>query len=229
MTNELLWVIFALVNFTLFLLVYKFFGKLGVFVWIVIATILANIQVTKMIYLFGIDATLGNILYGTIFLGTDVLNEIFGKKEAKKAVFIGFMVMIIMVISMTLSLEFIPHPEDFAQDSLVVIFGYLPRLLLASLSAFIVSQLIDVYVFDQIKTKLPSNKHLWIRNNVSTILSQLVDSLIFVPIAFYGTVSFETLIGLILSTYLIKVIVALLDTPFIYLIKKVNPIKEING
>ena len=139
------------------------------------------------------------------------------------------MVMIIMVISMTLSLEFIPHPEDFAQDPLVVIFGYLPRLLLASLSAFIVSQLIDVYVFDKIKTKLPDNKHLWIRNNVSTILSQLVDSLIFVPIAFYGTVSFETLIGLILSTYLIKVIVALLDTPFIYLIKKVNPIKEING
>jgi hypothetical protein len=50
-----------------------------------------------------------------------------------------------------------------------------------------------------------------------------------VPIAFYGTVSFETLVGLVLSTYLIKVIVALLDTPFIYLIKKVNPIKELNG
>ena len=226
MSNELLWVIFALVNFTLFLLVYKFFGKLGIFIWIVLATILANIQVTKMIYLFGFDATLGNIMYGTIFLATDVLNEIFGKKEAKKAVFVGFFVMIITVIIMTIAINFIPHPDDFAQDSLQTIFGYMPRILLASLSAFIVSQLIDVYVFDKIKTKLPENKFLWVRNNLSTMFSQAVDTLIFVPIAFLGTVSTEVLIGLIISTYVIKVIVAALDTPFIYLIKKIKPIQE---
>lgn len=229
MTNELLWVIFALVNFTLFLLVYKFFGKLGIFIWIALATILANIQVTKLIYLFGIEATLGNILYGTIFLGTDVLNEIFGKKEAKKAVFIGFSVMIITIIIMTIAINFTPHPEDFAQDSLETIFGFMPRLLFASLGAFIVSQLIDVNVFDKIKSKLPENKYLWIRNNLSTLISQLVDTLIFVPIAFLGVVSTEVLIGIILSTYLIKVIVALVDTPFIYLLKKIKPINEING
>ena len=226
MSNELLWVIFALVNFTLFLLVYKFFGKLGIFIWIVLATILANIQVTKMVYLFGLDANLGNIMYGTIFLATDVLNELFGKKEAKKAVFVGFFVMIIMVTIMTIAINFIPHPDDFAQDALQTIFGYMPRILLASLSAFIVSQLIDVYVFDKIKTKLPENKFLWVRNNLSTMFSQAIDTLIFVPIAFLGTVSTEVLIGLMISTYVIKVIVAALDTPFIYLIKKVKPIQE---
>ncbi|MGD9761642.1 MAG: queuosine precursor transporter, partial [Candidatus Izemoplasmatales bacterium] len=225
MSNELLWVIFALVNFTLFLLVYKVFGKLGIFIWIVLATILANIQVTKMIYLFGLDATLGNIMYGTIFLATDVLNELFGKKEAKKAVFVGFFVMVITVIIMTLAINFIPHPDDFAQDSLQLIFGYMPRILLASLSAFIVSQLIDVYVFDKIRTKLPENKYLWIRNNLSTMLAQGIDTLIFVPIAFLGVVSNEVLLGLIVSTYIIKVIVAAMDTPFIYLIKKIKPIQ----
>jgi uncharacterized integral membrane protein (TIGR00697 family) len=226
MSNELLWVIFALVNFTLFLLVYKFFGRLGIFVWIVLATILANIQVTKLIFLFGLEANLGNIMYGTIFLGTDVLNEIYGKKQAKKAVFIGFAVMIITVIIMTLAINFNPHPEDWAQGSLVTIFGFMPRILLASLSAFIVSQFIDVYVFDKIKTKLPENRFLWVRNNVSTIISQAIDTSIFVPIAFYGLVSNEILLGLMLSTYAIKVIVALLDTPFIYLTKKIKPNEE---
>ncbi len=226
MSNELLWVIFALVNFTLFLLVYKFFGRLGIFVWIVLATILANIQVTKLIFLFGLEANLGNIMYGTIFLGTDVLNEIYGRKQAKKAVFIGFAVMIITVIIMTIAINFNPHPEDWAQDSLVTIFGFMPRILLASLSAFIASQFIDVYVFDKIKTKLPENKFLWIRNNVSTIISQAIDTSIFVPIAFYGVVSNEILLGLMLSTYAIKVIVALLDTPFIYLAKKIKPNEE---
>ena len=226
MSNELLWVIFALVNFTLFLLVYKFFGRLGIFVWIVLATILANIQVTKLIFLFGLEANLGNIMYGTIFLGTDVLNEIYGKNQAKKAVFIGFAVMIITVIIMTIAINFNPHPEDWAQGSLVTIFGFMPRILLASLSAFIVSQFIDVYVFDKIKTKLPENRFLWVRNNVSTIISQAIDTSIFVPIAFYGLVSNEILLGLMLSTYAIKVIVALLDTPFIYLAKKIKPNEE---
>ena len=229
MPNELLWVIFALVNFTLFLLIYKFFGKTGIFVWIVIATILANIQVTKIIYLFGIEATLGNILYGTIFLGTDVLNEIFGKKSAKKAVYLGFITMIVTVILMTISLKFIPHPNDFVQTSLETIFGYLPRLLLASLIAFIISQLIDVYVFDLIKRLLPDNKWLWVRNNLSTSFSQLIDTLIFVPIAFYNTVSNQVLVGIMISTYLIKIIVAILDTPFIYLIKKIKPLDKLNG
>lgn len=213
-------------NFTLFLLVYKFFGRLGIFVWITLATILANIQVTKLIFLFGLEANLGNIMYGTIFLGTDVLNEIYGKKQAKKAVFIGFSVMIITVIIMTIAINFNPHPEDWAQDSLLTIFGFMPRILLASLSAFIISQFIDVYAFDKIKRKLPENKFLWIRNNVSTIISQAIDTSIFVPIAFYGVVSNEILLGLMLSTYAIKVIVALLDTPFIYLAKKIKPNEE---
>ena len=89
MPNEIIWVLFALVNFSLFLISYKLLGKTGIFIWIVIATILANIQVLTVVDLFSVQASLGNILYGTIFLGTDVLNEIYGKKEAKKAVLLA--------------------------------------------------------------------------------------------------------------------------------------------
>lgn len=226
MPNEPIWVLFALVNFVLFLFMYKIFGKNGIFYWIVLATILANIQVVKIIPLFGLVASLGNIMYGTIFLGTDVLNEIFGRKEAKKAVYLGFIVMIATLVIMQIALLFTPHSTDTANEALIVIFGFAKYIVAGSLLAFIVSQMFDVYIFQWIKKKLPADKFLFIRNNGSTIVSQFIDTLIFVPIAFYlsGYLPIQEVIGVFWSTYIIKLIVALLDTPFIYLIKKVKPI-----
>lgn len=226
MPNEILWILFALVNFSFFLLAYKFFGRVGIFMWIVLATILANIQVLSLVDLFGIEANLGNILYGTIFLGTDVLNEIYGKKEAKKGVYIGFSVMFITVVIMQIAINFTTNPEDWAMPHLKEIFGFLPIIFIASMAAFIVSQLVDVYIFDKIKEKLPDTKFLWIRNNGSTLISQFIDTLIFVPIAFYGTYSNPVLFKLLISTYLIKLIVALLDTPIIYIAKKIKAIEN---
>lgn len=226
MPNEVIWLLFALVNFTFFLISYKLLGKLGIFLWIVIATILANIQVLAVVDLFGIEANLGNILYGTIFLATDVLNEIFGKKEAKKAVFVGFSVMFMTVVIMQIAIRFNPNPSDWAMPYLKEIFGFLPIVFLASMSAFIVSQLVDVYLFAKIKEKLPDNKFLFIRNNGSTLLSQLVDTIIFVPIAFFTAFEAPVIFNLIISTYVIKLIVALLDTPIIYIAKMIKPLEK---
>ncbi len=227
MPNEIIWVLFALVNFVLFLIMYKVFGRMGIFFWIVLSTILANIQVIEIVSLFGLEATLGNIMYGTIFLGTDVLNEIYGKKEAKKAVYLGFMVMIFTLIIMTLALQFIPNENDFGHAALSTIFGFYPKVVLGSLIAFIISQSFDVYFFQKIKQRLPGNKFLWIRNNGSTIVSQLIDTAIFVPIAFFGEgLGTDVMISIFISTYLIKVLVAALDTPFIYFAKKIKPIYE---
>ena len=225
MPNEIIWIIFAIANFTFFLLSYKFFGRMGIFLWIVLATILANIQVLTVVDLFGVEASLGNILYGTIFLGTDVLNEIYGKKEAKKAVLIGFAVMFITVIIMQIAILFTPNSEDWAMPFIKEIFGFLPIVFLASMSAFIVSQFVDIYVFSKIKEKLPSTKFLWLRNNGSTLVSQLIDTVIFVPIAFYYK-DFSGILVLILTTYFIKLIVALLDTPIIYIAKMIKPIEN---
>jgi len=227
MSNELIWVLFALINFVLFLVMYKVFGKMGIFFWIVMATILANIQVIKLIPLFGLEASLGNIMYGTIFLGTDVLNELYGKKDAKKAVLLGFIVMLATLAIMQISLLFTPLEYDVAQPALETLFGWSPYVVLGSLSAFIVSQTFDVYIFQWIKKKLPDDKWLFIRNNGSTIVSQFIDTLIFVPIAFVlsGYCGWDVAIGIFISTYLIKLLVAILDTPFIYLIKRVKPIE----
>ncbi|GAI08768.1 unnamed protein product, partial [marine sediment metagenome] len=98
-------------------------GKLGLYAWIGIAVILANIQVLKTVELFALVATLGNIIYGTTFLATDILSEVYGKAEAKKAVFMGFFFMIGATAIMWICLQFIPHISDFAQSSLETIFA----------------------------------------------------------------------------------------------------------
>jgi len=224
MSNELLWLIFALVNFMLLIGMYKLFGKLGIYVWIGMATIIANIQVTKNITILGLSATLGNVMYGTIFLGTDALNEIFDKKAAKKAVYLGFYVLLSTMILMQLALIFTPNQTDISQGALEVIFGFLPRIVIGSLTAFFFSQLLDITLFQWIRSKLPANKWLWVRNNGSTMLSQLVDTCIFVPIAFLGIYDFNTVFQIFITTYIIKVVVAALDTPFLYLMKHIKPL-----
>lgn len=227
MNNELLWFIFAIVNFVLMLLAYKLFGKTGLFAWIAMGTVIANIQVNKQITLFGLEATLGNIMYGTLFLATDALGEKYGVKIAKKAVFMGFLMLISTVIIMNFAIRFVPNSYDYAQDSIVTLFGLMPRIAIASLSAYIVSQYIDVNVFQIIKNKWPQDRFLWVRNNGSTLVSQLIDTLIFVPGAFLFAPGFETeiIVQIFITTYLIKVLVALLDTPFLYLIKRIKPIE----
>ncbi|MBN2503882.1 MAG: queuosine precursor transporter [Bacilli bacterium] len=223
--NELYWFLFALINFCLFIGAYKLFGKSGIYAWIAVATVLANIQVTKSITVFGLHATLGNIMYGTIFLATDALNELFDKKSATKAVMMGFYVLLATLAVMQFSLLFIPNESDIADGALNTIFGFMPRIVLGSLVAFLISQFLDVNLFQKIKNLLPSNKFLWVRNNGSTAISQLVDTLIFVPIAFLGIYEFEVVWQIFVSTYLIKLLVAVLDTPFLYFMKTVKPLE----
>jgi uncharacterized integral membrane protein (TIGR00697 family) len=218
--NELLWIGFAFINFGLVILIYQNFGKTGLFAWITLAIILANIQVTKNIELFGLTATLGNIMYGTIFLITDAINELFGVKEAKKAVLLGFFVAITTLLIMQTALLFTPTVWDEGHDALAYTFGLLPRIALGSILAYLVSQWFDVQFYDLLKRK---NNPLWIRNNGSTIVSQLIDTLIFVPIAFVGLYEVSVLLEIALTTYFIKVLVAFLDTPFLYLMKRITP------
>jgi len=174
MGNELLWILFALVNFSLIVGIYKLFGKTGLFAWIALGTVLANIQVTKSIdFEFGslvIAATLGNIMYGTLFLVTDALGEKYGVKQARKAVYIGFFSLISTVIIMTMAIWFQPNDFDFASDAIETIFGIVPRIALGSLIAYAVSQMLDVYLFDKIKQKFPGKNKLYLRNIGSTIV-----------------------------------------------------------
>src|SRR3712207_9306086 len=94
MRNEVLWGIMLVCNFLCIIAIYYRFGKMGLFAWVPVATILANIQVVMLVRLFGLEVTLGNILYAGAYLVTDILAENYGKEEAKKAVYLGFFSMI---------------------------------------------------------------------------------------------------------------------------------------
>ncbi|GKW44680.1 hypothetical protein NCCP2050_03720 [Planococcus sp. NCCP-2050] len=224
--NEFLGLGFAVVNFVLLLIMYKFFGKTGLFAWVAISTVLANIQVTKTIEIIGLTATLGNSLYASTFLATDILNEKYGKKEAKKAVWLGFSSLLIMVIVMQLGIKFIPDESDIANEALQTIFGLVPQIAIASMIAYLTSQHLDVLIFTALRKVFPKDSQFWIRNNGSTLISQLLDTLIFTSIAFYGVFPFDVWLQIFISTYILKFIVSVLDTPFGYIAKAITPIDE---
>ena len=219
LSNETLWLVLLLANFLSIILSYRFFGKTGLYIWIPIATILANIQVLKMVDLLTIGVTLGNITYASSFLVTDILSENYGKRAARKAVFIGFFSLAATVIIMNIALNFKPNEFDFIQESLKNIFAILPRIALASLIAYGASQLHDVWAYNFWKNLFPQDRFLWLRNNASTMISQLIDSLLFTFIAFWGLLPQEEFLQILFTTYLLKWIVAAIDTPFLYLAK----------
>jgi len=200
------------------IITYKFFGKRGLFVFTGIAIILANIQVLKTVQLFGMVATLGNVIYGCSFLITDILSENHGKKDAKTAVIIGLSAAIISTVIMYICTLFVPHSSDFASGALSTIFSVMPRIMIASLIAYTISNFNDVHIFHKIKAKT-GDKHLWIRNIGSTFSSQLLDTVIFSVIAFWGMFSRDIFIQIMLTTYIMKIVTAALDTPFLYLAK----------
>lgn len=220
-------VFFIITNFVLVLAMYKLFGRIGIFLWIAIATVLCNIQVLKVIDLvtipwYGVwSAQLGNTLYGSIFLATDILTEKYGVKEAKKSVWLGFAASIITLITMQLALMFIPGVDDQFQQPLMDIFSFFPRIIAGSLIAYLTSQFLDIHLFSRIRAKYPNL--LWLRNNAATMMSQFIDTLIFTSIAFIGVYSFDLFVEIVISNFILKSIIALMDTPFLYLAVRIKP------
>lgn len=217
-----------IINFVGILMFYRYFGKTGLYIWTAIAAIIANIQVVKTVELFGFVATLGNIVYGTTFLVTDILSENHGKKEARKAVFVGFASLITMTILMQLAIMFKPDASDFSQEALTTIFSFMPRIVIASLTAYWFSQLHDIWAYHLWKNKFPQKKFLWMRNNFSTMISQLIDSVVFCFIAFWGVFELDIFWSILWTTYIFKWIVAAADTPFLYIAKSLYDKGKIN-
>ena len=220
MSNELLWVVILAVNFIAAWLAKRFFGVVGLYVWMAVSLITANILVLIQITLVGLTATLGNVAYNANFMVTDTLCETQDKKAARKAVWIGFFSMIAFTIVVNVGLLFAPAESDWALPHMRTLFAVLPRIAVGSLLAYFISQLHDVWLFDKIKKGLPGRKFLWVRNNVSTLVSQLIDTVIFCFVALWGVVPNAVFPQILLTTYLFKIVVALLDTPFVYLMTK---------
>jgi len=215
--NEALWLVMLALNFLGILVVYRAYGRIGLYAWVPIAVIIANIQVVKTVEIFGVTASLGNIVYATSFLATDILSENHGKPDATKAVGIGFVALAALTLFMNLALVFEPSTVDFAQDSMVALYTLLPRIALGSFVAYGVSQIHDVWAYALMKKRRPEGRWIWLRNNVSTMVSQAIDSLIFVTIAFAGRIPAAEFWEIAASTYVLKWIVAAADTPLVYI------------
>ncbi len=221
MINELLWIGSLIISFFIVILSYRLFGIIGLYVWTAVAVILANIQVMKTVQVFGLVTALGNVIYASLFLVTDIINENHSKEEAQKAVWIGFFVLIAATIIMQLTIQFIPDESDFLSEHLTKIFSFLPRIAFASLVAYIISQSHDVWFFAKLKKK-HKKKYLWLRNNLSTITSQSLDNIVFTLIAFVGLFSWSIIGQIFLTSLILKIIVAACDTPFVYWARKIK-------
>lgn len=219
MYNELIGIGTFFVTFILMLVLYRIFGKTGLFVWVAIGTIIANIQVIKTVELFSVSATLGNVMFASIYLATDILNDIYGRKQAKKAVWLGFSSVIVIVILLQCSLAFIPAQDDVSQQALETIFNIVPRIALGSIIAYIIGQHLDVLLFTLIKKKFSSDKTFYIRAYGSTVVSSIVDTAIFVLIAFYGNLPNSVVFEIFITTYFLKLLTTISNVPFGYIAK----------
>ena len=220
--NEILLLLSVLICFGGLTLLHSLFGKTGIYAWLVLETITANIEVLILVDAFGMEQTLGNVLFASSFLATDIMSEIYGKKESSKAVWVGIVTtLMFLLISLTWQL-YIPSANDFASPAIKSIFSVTPRVMAASLISYFICEFYDVWIYHKIwdatQKKTGSRfKGLWIRNNFSTLSSQALNTIIFTTVAFAGTYDFKTFFSIMLSSYLIFIVTSLLDTPFVYL------------
>ncbi len=216
--QEVLWFSTLVLDLTGTVVLYRLFGKVGLQVAITAAIILANLQGPKLTSIFGLETTIGVIFYSSIFLATDILSENYGRAEANKAVRMGFVVSVIVLAMLSLSMLYAPTDRPFAKDvhnAFDTILNFAPRFVLGSLFAYIVSQSFDVWAFHQIK-KYTGDKWLWLRNNLSTMSSQIIDTAIFSLVVWWGTVDLVTALKLGAVKFMFKMIIALIDTSFLY-------------
>ena len=179
-----------------------------------IGLVMSNLFGGKIISVLGFTVAGAIITYPLTVLSTDIIGEIWGKQEANDCVKIGIIVQLIFLTLGYLSLAIPPQEASKSlQQSLTVVLNQGLRMTLASLEAFSVSQFLDVFLFHKLKESC-NGKKKWLRNNLSTMTSQLVDTLIFITIAFYGVV--DNLPAMVLGQYVIKLLLALGDTPFFY-------------
>ena len=219
MYNEFFGIATFFVTFIVMVLMYRCFGKQGLIAWVAIGTIIANIQVIKTVDIFGISATLGNVMFASIYLATDILNDIYGRKVAKRAVWLGFSSTLVMIIVMQMSLHFIPAPEDISQKALSTIFDLVPRIALGSIIAYIIGHHVDVFIFSMIKKVFQSDKTFIIRAYGSTVLSSIIDTALFVTIAFIGTLPASVVFEIFITTYVLKLVSTIFNVPFGYIAK----------
>ena len=227
LNQEILCLLVVLYDVSLAIFLYRFFGKYGLYCAVILGIVLGNLQGGKVseLTLFGMqfNVSMGAILYSGIYFATDLLNEKFGKDEANRAVMLGFVANIAVMLTLVLSTKFLPSDLTGSaaevHDAISVLAFYSPIFIIGSLTAYLVSQRFDVWFFHYLKN-LTNGKKLWLRNNLSTMASQLIDTLIYQFTWVLATdLTFTQAFAISMAKYIIKILIALIDTAFIYWVR----------
>lgn len=222
MQNEILLILSLIITYSAVLFLFFLFKEQGLYLWTVIATIAANIEVLIVVNAFGMEMTLGNILFASTFLVTDIMSELYGKKAAQTAVWLGIATSVCFILISQSWMLYIPNENDFATPAIRTVFSNTPRLMIVGIAVYVIVQLFDVWAYHKwweftSRRFHDSKKFLWLRNNGSTLISQLLNTVLFTWGAFLGTHNIQTLVSIAFSSYIIFIVTSLADTPFVYL------------
>lgn len=219
--NEIILIMEVIAVFGILLLCKALFGKQGVIAWVAIATIMANIITAKNADVFGLSTAIGTVMFASTFLATDILSECYSKADAKKAVRLGLFANVILIVGTQIALLYKPSAFDYADGAMRTLFSLNLRISIASAIMYYIANMADIAIFNKLKAQT-KGKALWLRNNVGTILCNCLENFGFIGIAFAGIYDIKTILTIALSTSIIEMLVALADTPFLYLARKIK-------
>ena len=213
--NLLLGIICGIITFSGTVIIEKIYKKEGLYIWISVATLLANILVCKSIELFQFTTNLGNFLFASSFLASDIICEKYGEKDSRKAIVLATVSQIIFLVMTQFALLYTPSSADIAQESMKTLFTLNLRVSISSISMYFISNMANIYLYDRIKAMIPGK--IWLRNNVSTIICNCFENFLFSMLAFIGIYPIQTILEIALVASVIEMLIAFFDTPFLYL------------
>jgi len=193
----------------------------GFIMGLMISSLTASKLYELNIFSYSVIIPVGTTLFALTFICTDLMSEVWGKRHATQMVWAGFIMRVfsLLFLYFAVNVEGAGLPIWDNQDAYSSIFMSSSRILIAGIVTYPISQLADIYIFHYLKRSQEGKDLLWLRNTGSTFVSQLIDSSVFITIAFVGIVPHDVLINMIIGQVVIKWIIALVDTPIVYVLR----------
>lgn len=215
MNNIFLLALEVLFAFGMLVFCSKAFGRAGLIAWVGVATILANLLAVKTVDICGMAVSMGAGWFGSVFLATDIISELYDKVDAKKAVLFGLFSNLLFVVASQITLAYVPSAVDYAHDYMAGLFELNLRLSIASAVMYALANLADISIYNALRDRM--HGHMWIRNNVATVLTNCSENFGLLFLAFWGIYDAKTIMTMALCTSAVEMVVAFCDTPFLYI------------
>lgn len=218
---------FIIVDLLMVLYTYRLLGKIGIVVMYIIHIIISQLLIKLQIQIFNVDIVIGSIAYAVLFLTMDMMNELYGKKNAMKMVDMGLITLVsFLIITYFIKLISINYNNEYINSFNTLLSNQWRIIISDIIISYFIFQKINVLIFDTIK-KITGERFLWLRNNISTIICQIATAILFYESAFAGVLTQENIWKIIMSGLIIKLFVTLLETPFLYISKKIKPREDL--